>query len=94
MNLTKHYFPVGNTSKGFVNYFDGIVAPWVDNKRVFVLKGGPGVGKNTFMNLFSKRARERGYAVEHFHCASDANSLDAVHIPSIGVTMLDVQRLI
>ncbi len=89
MNLTKHYFPGGNTSKGFVNYFDGIVAPWVENKRIFVLKGGPGVGKNTFMNLFSKRARERGYAVEHFHCASDANSLDAVHIPSLGVTMLD-----
>ena len=89
MNLTKHYFPGGNTCKGFVNFFDGIIAPWVDNKRIFVLKGGPGVGKNTFMNLFSKRAREKGYAVEHFHCASDTNSLDAVHIPSIGITMLD-----
>lgn len=89
MNLTKHYFPGGNTSKGFVNYFEGIIAPWVTNKRIYVLKGGPGVGKNTFMNLFSKTAREKGYAVEHFHCASDAKSLDAVHIPSLGVTMLD-----
>ena len=89
MNLTKHYFPGGNTSKGFVNYFDGIIAPWVENRRIFVLKGGPGVGKNTFMNLFSKRAKEKGYAVEHFHCASDSKSLDAVHIPSLGVTMLD-----
>ena len=89
MNLTKHYFPGGNTSMGFVNYFDGIIAPWVTNKRIYVLKGGPGVGKNTFMNLFSKTAKEKGYAVEHFHCASDAKSLDAVHIPSLGVTMLD-----
>lgn len=89
MQLTKHYFPGGNTCNGFVNYFDGIVAPWTSNNRCYVLKGGPGVGKNTFMKRFSELAKERGYAVEHFHCASDSKSLDAIHIPSLGVTMLD-----
>ncbi len=89
MNKVKHYFPGGNTSKGFVNYFDGIIAPWVENKRIYVLKGGPGVGKNTFMKAFGKKADSKGYDVEYFHCASDYNSYDAVHIPKLGVTMLD-----
>ncbi|BBF43298.1 ATPase [Lachnospiraceae bacterium KM106-2] len=89
MSTIKHYFPGGNTSKGFVNYFDGIVAPWVVNKRIYVLKGGPGVGKNTFMKLFGKKMFEAGFNLEYFHCASDVNSLDAVHIPEVGVTMLD-----
>lgn len=89
MATIKHYFPGGNTSKGFVNYFDGIIAPWVENRRIYVLKGGPGVGKNTFMKLFSKCALEKEYDLEYFHCASDVNSLDAVHIPKLGVTMLD-----
>lgn len=89
MASVKNYFPGGNTSKGFVNYFDGIVAPWVENKRVYVLKGGPGVGKNTFMKAFGKKAEEKGYDIEYFHCASDSKSLDAVHIPKLGITMLD-----
>lgn len=89
MNLSKHYFPGGNTCKGFVNYFDGIIAPWVENMRIYVLKGGPGVGKNTFMKAFGDKAMDKGFEVEYFHCASDVKSLDAVHIPKLGVTMLD-----
>ena len=85
----KHYFPGGNTSKGFVNYFDGIIAPWEENNRIYVLKGGPGVGKNTFMRTLAERAEQRGYDVCCFHCASDGDSLDAVRIPQLGVTMLD-----
>lgn len=89
MSVVKHYFPGGNTSKGFVNYFEGIIAPWVQNNRIYVLKGGPGVGKNTFMKALGKQAEERDYDVEYFHCASDSESLDAIHIPKLGVTMLD-----
>ena len=89
MGTMKHFFPGGNTSRGFVNYFGGIIPSWQENKRIYVLKGGPGVGKNTFMHLFALKGSELGYDVEYFHCASDAKSFDAVRIPSLGVTMLD-----
>ena len=85
----KHFFPGGNTADGFVNRFEGIIPPWDDNKRIFVLKGGPGVGKNTFMQRLGQTAVQKGYDVEYFHCASDGDSLDAVRIPKVGFTMLD-----
>lgn len=87
--MERHYFPGGNTSRGFVSYFHGIVPPWGVNRRLYVLKGGPGVGKNTFMNLFGRQAGCHGLDVEYFHCASDGDSLDAVRVPKLGLTMLD-----
>jgi hypothetical protein len=87
--MERHYFPGGNTSKGFVSHFDGIIPSWGVNRRLYVLKGGPGVGKNTFMNLLGSQAVSHGLDVEYFHCASDGDSLDAVRIPKLGITMLD-----
>lgn len=85
----RHMFPGGNTYKGFVNYFDGIFPDWEENNRLYILKGGPGVGKNTFMKRIGKLAEEKNYNVEYFHCASDNESLDAVRIPILGLTILD-----
>lgn len=87
--MERHYFPGGNTSKGFVSYFQGIIPSWGVNRRLYVLKGGPGVGKNTFMNLLGNQAVCHGLDVEYFHCASDGDSLDAVRVPKLGLTMLD-----
>lgn len=89
MNSSKHMFPGGNTSNGFVNYFDGIIPPWGVNNRTYILKGGPGVGKNTFMKAIGSWAEKKDYETEYFHCASDMESLDAVRIPELGITMLD-----
>lgn len=87
--MQRHYFPGGNTSQGFVNLFAGITPPWEEVKRIYVLKGGPGVGKNTFMHRLSERALQKGHDVEYFHCASDAESMDVVRIPAMGLLMLD-----
>jgi len=82
-------FPGGNTSNGFVNYFSGIFPDWENNNRLYILKGGPGVGKNTFMKRIGKIAEDKNYLVEYFHCASDNESLDAVRIPILGLTVVD-----
>ena len=42
-------FPGANTSNGFYSYFDYIIPK--DVKRIFCLKGGPGVGKKLHVNL-------------------------------------------
>lgn len=89
MGFIKHYFPGGNTDQGFVNYFNGIIAPWEKSYQVYILKGGPGVGKNTFMKQLGTIAANQGKNVELFHCSGDAESLDAVKIPELKLVMLD-----
>ena len=42
----KRVFPGNNTPMGFFSYYDHILPK--DATRVFVIKGGPGVGKSTF----------------------------------------------
>ncbi len=81
-------FPGGNTSKGFFSYYHYIINE-DEAKRVFILKGGPGVGKSSFMKKVSDVMVQRGCDVEHMHCSSDNKSLDGVVIPDIGVALLD-----
>lgn len=84
----RNMFPGGNTSRGFFSRFDNIIRH-DDAKRIFILKGGPGVGKSTFMKNISSIMTERGFDVEHMHCSSDAKSLDGLVIPAIGVALID-----
>ncbi|PKM80173.1 MAG: hypothetical protein CVU89_14935 [Firmicutes bacterium HGW-Firmicutes-14] len=80
-------FPGGNTSEGFVSLYDQIIGP--DATRIFVIKGGPGTGKSTFMRSIGETMLERGYDVEFHCCSSDNGSLDGVCIPQIRVALLD-----
>lgn len=84
----KKYFPGGNTSKGFYSFYDYIIDQQ-EATRIFVIKGGPGVGKSTFMRKIAEVMLERGYDVEFHCCSSDNGSLDGVVIPAIKVAMLD-----
>ncbi len=87
--MKKIYFPGANTGKGFFSRFSGIVPRWERAHYTYVLKGGPGVGKNTLMKKVAKCATEKGYEVEEFHCASDPSSLDAVRVAEKGIVLLD-----
>ncbi len=83
----KKLFPGGNTSQGFFSYYQYIIAP--DASHVFIIKGGPGVGKSTLMRSIGETLQELGYDVEYYCCSSDNNSLDGVCIPQIGVALID-----
>ena len=83
----KKVFPGGNTSRGFFSYYDHIINQ--DATRILVIKGGPGVGKSTFMRYIGEKMLDLGYDVEYHCCSSDNGSLDGVCIPSIGVALLD-----
>ncbi|OPZ93996.1 MAG: hypothetical protein BWY74_00913 [Firmicutes bacterium ADurb.Bin419] len=84
----RHMFPGGNTSQGFFSYYDYILSQ-EEATRIICIKGGPGVGKSTFMKKIGAEMLDRGYDVEYMHCSSDNNSLDGVVIPAIKVTLLD-----
>lgn len=80
-------FPGANTANGPFNYFDYIIPSNV--KRIFCLKGGPGVGKSSIMKKIGKEFIEMGYDVELHYCPSDPSSLDGVVIKDLGVVLLD-----
>ena len=61
-----HYFPGGNTAEGFCSHF-GDILPAPMQRRMFYLKGGPGVGKSTLMR--------RVGAVSYTHLTLPTNSL-------------------
>lgn len=83
----KRFFPGGNTCVGFYSYYDYIIEP--NATRIIIIKGGPGVGKSTFMRWIGEQMQERGYDVEHHCCSSDNGSLDGIMIPALRLAMLD-----
>jgi MoxR-like ATPase len=84
----KEVFPGGNTYKGFHSFYDYIISNDEAN-RIFCIKGGPGVGKSSFMKSIAKEFVELGCDVELHHCSSDNNSLDGVVIKQAKVALLD-----
>lgn len=86
--LQRHWFPGGNTARGFHSFYQYIMPP-EEAVRVIILKGGPGVGKSTFMRRIGKLLEEYGQLVEYLRCSSDSDSLDGVVCRAMGFAMLD-----
>lgn len=84
----KHAFPGSNTPNGFYSFFNYIL-PQEEANQLYIIKGGPGTGKSSFMKRIGTYATEQGLDVEFFHCSSDPGSLDAMVIPSLKVAFLD-----
>lgn len=73
----KTYFAGANSGVGFVNLF-GDFYEESSLDRLYIIKGGPGTGKSTFMRILAGRAADAGAGAEYFLCGSDPSSLDAV----------------
>jgi len=84
----RHMFAGGNTSKGFVSFFNHII-DYENARRLFILKGGPGTGKSTFMRKIAAELLDKGFDVEFMHCSSDNSSLDGIAVPGVGVAVID-----
>ena len=84
---TRKMFPGGNTANGFYSFFDYIIPQ--DVNRIFCLKGGPGVGKSSFMKKMAREFTKMGYDVELHYCSSDPSSLDGGVIKGLNVVMID-----
>ncbi len=82
------YFLGANTPSGFYSLYDQLIDP-ERAEAVYILKGGPGCGKSTFMKTVAARAEERGLEVERILCSGDPASLDAILIPVCGAAVVD-----
>jgi hypothetical protein len=84
----RHMFPGGNTGVGFYSYYHYIL-PQREAEHIFCLKGGPGVGKSTFMKAIGDKLQEEGTDAEYMHCSSDPESLDGVYFPRLRTALID-----
>ena len=83
-----HFFAGSNTARGFYSCFENIL-PADMRRRMFFIKGGPGVGKSTLMRRVGAYAEEKGLKAIYFHCSSDPDSLDGVCLPERGIGLMD-----
>ncbi|MBR0280986.1 MAG: hypothetical protein IJQ81_05250 [Oscillibacter sp.] len=88
MAQTTHFFAGANGGDGFQNLFPEII-DLNDALDFIILKGGPGVGKNTFLRELGRTMEEAGTAVEYLHCSGDPDSLDGVVFPEIRCAAAD-----
>ncbi|MBQ7290718.1 MAG: hypothetical protein IJW76_03215 [Clostridia bacterium] len=86
--MNKKYFAAANTEAGFRSLFSEIFSPRTLS-RIYIIKGGPGTGKSTFMYGIASCAEERGLDAEYYYCSADTGSLDGVKIPALGVAVFD-----
>ena len=86
--MTRDYFAGANTATGFVNHFSQIARP-TTCKKIYLIKGGSGVGKSTSLKKISKYFETRGLLVENIWCGSDINSLDGLHVPDLQIAFFD-----
>lgn len=87
MPTVRHLFPGGNTHYGFYSFYDYLAYPQIDRK--FILKGGPGVGKSTFMKKMGQSFEQEGFDIEYHWCSSDNNSLDGLVVGKHNFCFLD-----
>ena len=82
------YFLASNSSEGFVSHFADNY-DFIDGWRAYIIKGGPGTGKSSFMKYVVINAVDKGYSVELCPCSSDPDSLDGVIIKEKKIIILD-----
>ena len=73
---------------GFISCFDHLLSE-AKLKRKLILKGGPGVGKSTFMRRVHAALGPENEAATLYFCSGDPDSLDAVAVPHAGLLILD-----
>ena len=86
MELT--YFLGANSFGGFASLYEDLTAS-PNVSRLYILKGGAGCGKSSFMKRIAEAATERGLSVERVLCSGDPSSLDGVFIPALRLAYVD-----
>ena len=81
------HFAAVNSGEGFISYFSEVFGG-EKIKRRYIIKGGPGTGKSSFMRRVAGYAEQMGREVEYFRCSSDPHSLDGIVVDG-SVAVLD-----
>lgn len=86
------WFAAANSERGFENRFPALFSAEAGGGRTYIIKGGPGTGKNRLMRRVADEAEAVGYHAVRFLCSSDPDSLDGLWLTSpagVRVGLLD-----
>lgn len=84
----RHMYPGNNTPEGFFSYYQYILSQREADK-IICIKGGPGVGKSTFMRKIGDKLLNDGHDIDFMHCSSDNGSLDGIVLRDKKIAMID-----
>lgn len=82
------YFLGANSPTGFYSLYDQLIDRETA-RGLYILKGGAGCGKSSFMRRVARHAQAAGYDAEYILCSGDPESLDAVLFPALGIALVD-----
>jgi len=88
MTPIRSLFPAATGPDGLISCFDHLINKQ-QLRRKLILKGGPGVGKSTFMRRIHAAICGGTEESTLYFCSGDPDSLDAVAIPGKGLLVLD-----
>ncbi|MDF2653787.1 MAG: hypothetical protein K0R19_261 [Bacillota bacterium] len=86
--IERHMYPGNNTPEGFFSYYQYILGQ-NEADKIICIKGGPGVGKSTFMRKIGEAMLKEGHDVDFMHCSSDNSSLDGIVMRDKKIAMID-----
>lgn len=84
--MTSTFFLGACTPQGFLSHADGL---FDELSQLYIIKGGSGCGKSTFMRRIGAEAEARGLDVCYILCSSDPHSLDGVLLPGLSTGFVD-----
>ncbi len=83
-----NYFLGANSGQGFSSLYSEFTSP-ERGDFLWILKGGAGCGKSSFMKMLGEAAQRAGHIVEYVKCSGDPDSLDGVYIPTLKTAFMD-----
>ena len=84
----KAYFLGSSGKDGFFSCFEQLM-PKTEGRYIYIIKGGPGTGKSSFMKKIADEMESKDIDCERIFCSSDPDSLDGVIFPSLRVSIAD-----
>lgn len=82
----KNYFLAANSCRGFISEF---LSNCKEEYKTYIIKGGPGTGKSSFMKKVAAIAQSKGESVTLCPCSSDPNSLDGIICEKRKIMIID-----
>ncbi len=80
MKNAAYFFLGANSRNGFSSLYEGF-ADRSGGDFLWLIKGGPGCGKSSFMRRIGTAAQNAGLEVQYIRCSGDPDSLDGIYIP-------------
>lgn len=85
--MNVEFFLGANSGDGFYSLYDGFAHTSGD--FLYLIKGGPGCGKSSFMRRLARSYEDSGFFVEYILCSGDPDSLDGIYIPALKTGFCD-----